>query len=58
VIGGVEALEQDALDRRVVPEVVTGADAARILQRFKAQCADVGTEVEIDGDVGYVRGVE
>jgi poly-gamma-glutamate synthesis protein (capsule biosynthesis protein) len=58
VIGGVEALEQDALDRRVVPEVVTGADAARILQRFKAQCADVGTEVEIDGDVGYVRSLE
>jgi poly-gamma-glutamate synthesis protein (capsule biosynthesis protein) len=58
VIGGVEALEQDALDRRVVPEVVTGADAARILQRFKAQCDGFGTGVEIDGDVGYVRGVE
>lgn len=58
VIGGVEALKHDALDSRVVPEVVGGADAARILQRFKDQCADVGTEVEIDGDVGYVRSLE
>ena len=55
IIGGTENTQSDELERRVAPELATGADADRILQRFRQQSAKLGTDIQISGGVGRVR---
>jgi len=52
VIGGHDALQSDALDKRLAPELARGADAERILARFQEQSAAFGTQIKIAGGVG------
>ncbi|MBN7807773.1 MULTISPECIES: CapA family protein [Agrobacterium] len=53
LIGGTEGLKNEALDERIAPEIATGEDGQRILQRFQRQCAQFGTAIRISEDVGY-----
>lgn len=55
VIGGNEAVKSDALERRLAPELVRGADAERILHRFREQSAKVGTDIEVSNGVGVLN---
>ncbi|AYD05286.1 CapA family protein [Neorhizobium sp. NCHU2750] len=52
VIGGHDALQTDALDKRLAPELAHGEDADRILSRFQKQSASFGTQIRISGGVG------
>jgi poly-gamma-glutamate capsule biosynthesis protein CapA/YwtB (metallophosphatase superfamily) len=55
VIGGSETAKSDALERRLTPELVRGADAERILHRFREQSAKVGTDIEVSDGVGVLN---
>ncbi|WP_025590882.1 CapA family protein [Agrobacterium tumefaciens] len=55
IIGGEEALRDGKLERRIVPELVTGAAAHRILQRFADQSRKLGSNIRICDDVGILR---
>lgn len=52
VIGGHDALQSDALDKRLAPELARGADAERILSRFQEQSAVFGTQIRIEAGIG------
>lgn len=47
VIGGNEASNSDALEKRLAPELVYGLDAERILHLFRDQSACLGTEIKV-----------
>lgn len=55
VIGGSETAKSDALEQRLTPELVCGADAERILHRFREQSAKVGTDIEVSDGVGFLN---
>jgi poly-gamma-glutamate synthesis protein (capsule biosynthesis protein) len=55
VIGGDTALTDDLLERRLAPYLATGASAERILRRLAKQSAELGANIEISGDVGFLR---
>ncbi|WP_342364202.1 CapA family protein [Terrarubrum flagellatum] len=54
VIGGEEGLQDDDLERRLVPHLVEGAAAERILKRLAIESAQYGSRIEVIGDVGFV----
>ncbi|MQX80361.1 CapA family protein, partial [Sinorhizobium medicae] len=49
VIGGDDGLEDGVLERRLVPQLVTGDSAVRILGRLQEQSARLGAHIEISG---------
>jgi poly-gamma-glutamate synthesis protein (capsule biosynthesis protein) len=53
IIGGHDALQNDALEKRLAPELAHGEDAERILARFQQQSEQVGTRIRIAGGVGF-----
>lgn len=53
MIGGVTAFDPDRLDQRVAPEIASGDDAHRILERFKQQCRGFGTHIRITDGIGF-----
>ncbi|NTH16706.1 CapA family protein [Agrobacterium rhizogenes] len=55
VIGGEDGLKDHLLESRLVPHLATGGSAERILQRFKQQSADLGSQIELDNGVGILR---
>ncbi|CAH0343208.1 CapA family protein [Rhizobium sp. CECT 9324] len=55
VIGGSEASNNEALEHRLAPEVVRGADADRILHRFRDQSARFGTEIRVSENMGSLE---
>lgn len=55
VIGGDEGLEDGVLERRLVPQLVTGDSAVRILGRLQEQSARLGAHIEISGNVGRLQ---
>jgi poly-gamma-glutamate capsule biosynthesis protein CapA/YwtB (metallophosphatase superfamily) len=55
VIGGSENAESSDLERRLAPELATGADAERMLHRFQQQSAQLGTNIEISTGIGYLN---
>lgn len=55
IIGGEGALNGTDLDQRLVPELVMGKTADRVLHRFQEQSADFGTKIEIAGGTGLIR---
>jgi len=55
VIGGSEALASDDLEQRRAPELVYGADAERILNRFRDNSAKLGAVIDIRDGVGFLR---
>jgi len=52
VIGGEEGLKDDALERRLVPHLATGAAAERILRRVAAESKEYGSRIEIVDGTG------
>jgi poly-gamma-glutamate capsule biosynthesis protein CapA/YwtB (metallophosphatase superfamily) len=56
-IGGNEVSRSYDLEMRLVPEVVDGADAQRILHRFREHSAKFGTEFEVSGGMGFLKNV-
>ncbi|WP_028055116.1 CapA family protein [Sinorhizobium medicae] len=55
VIGGEDGLEDGVLERRLVPQLVTGDSAVRILGRLQEQSARLGAHIEISGNVGRLQ---
>ncbi|MDX0833930.1 capsule biosynthesis protein CapA [Sinorhizobium medicae] len=55
VIGGDDGLEDGVLERRLVPQLVTGDSAVRILGRLQEQSARLGAHIEISGNVGRLQ---
>jgi len=55
VIGGEHGLEDGVLERRLVPQLVTGDSAVRILGRLQEQSARLGAHIEISGNVGRLQ---
>ncbi|WP_320200630.1 CapA family protein (plasmid) [Agrobacterium sp. rho-13.3] len=55
LIGGEDALKEKSLESRLVPHLVTGESAQKILIRFKAQSARLGAEIELVDGVGLLR---
>ncbi|MDR6100475.1 poly-gamma-glutamate capsule biosynthesis protein CapA/YwtB (metallophosphatase superfamily) [Agrobacterium larrymoorei] len=55
IIGGEDALSDGKLERRVVPELVTGAAAHRILHRFVEQSIKLGTHAYVCDDVAVLQ---
>lgn len=55
VIGGTGTSESNDLERRLAPELATGADAERILIRLRAHSAEFGTDIEISDGTGHLR---
>lgn len=55
IIGGENALKEEALERRLVPHLATGSTADRILQRFRDQSAALGTVIEVEDGVATLR---
>lgn len=55
VIGGEDGLKDHLLESRLVPHLVTGGSAERILGRFKEQSANLGAQIELDNGVGILR---
>ena len=55
VIGGEDGLKDRLLETRLVPHLVTGESAVRILQRFKEQSAERGAQIELEQGVGVLR---
>jgi len=55
VIGGEEGLKDRLLEGRLVPHLVAGDAAKRILQRFREQSAKLGVEIELQEDIGVLR---
>lgn len=54
VIGGEEGLRHAKLDERLAPHLATGERANRILMRFQAQSAQLGTKIDVTGDTGIL----
>lgn len=54
-IGGNEVSRSYDLEMRLVPEVVDGPDAERILHRFREHSAKFGTKIEVSGNMGYLQ---
>lgn len=52
VIGGEEGLQDERLERRLVPHLVTGAAAERILRRVASTSAEYGSRIEIVDGTG------
>lgn len=55
VIGGEEGLSHSSLEERLAPHIATDGRANRILTRFQAQSAELGTQIQIENDVGILR---
>lgn len=55
VIGGEEGLSHSRLEERLAPHIATDGRANRILTRFQAQSAELGTQIQIENDVGILR---
>ncbi|MDX1029594.1 capsule biosynthesis protein CapA, partial [Sinorhizobium medicae] len=55
VIGGDDGLEDGVLEPRLVPQLVTGDSAVRILGRLQEQSARLGAHIEISGNVGRLQ---
>ena len=55
VIGGKDGLNDDVLERRLVPHLATGASATSILQRFRDQSANLGAQIDLEDGVGVLR---
>lgn len=55
VIGGEDGLKDRLLESRLVPHLTTGGSAERILRRFKAQSANLGGQIELEGGIGILR---
>lgn len=55
VIGGSEHAESSDLERRLAPELATGADAERILLRLQQHSVQLGTNIEISTGIGYLN---
>ncbi len=53
-IGGNDTLKKQGLERRLVPELVTGASAERILSRFAAQSDRLGAVIRVENGVGVL----
>lgn len=55
VIGGEEGLKDDQIERRIVPHLVTGAAAERILRQVADHSQKFGSQFEIKSGVGVLR---
>lgn len=55
VIGGEEGLSHSRLEERLAPHIAVDGRANRILTRFQAQSAELGTQIQIENDVGILR---
>ncbi|CUX57381.1 Capsule synthesis protein CapA [Agrobacterium fabrum str. J-07] len=55
VIGGEESLSHSRLEERLAPHIATDGRANRILTRFQAQSAELGTRIQIEDNIGILR---
>ncbi|WP_454854916.1 CapA family protein [Rhizobium binxianense] len=55
LIGGEDALNDPAAEKRLVPHRVTGASADRILHRLAEQSQKLGSQIDIADGVGILR---
>jgi poly-gamma-glutamate synthesis protein (capsule biosynthesis protein) len=55
VIGGEEGLSHSRLEERLAPHIAVDGRANRILTRFQAQSAELGTRIKIEDNIGILR---
>lgn len=55
VIGGEEGLRHSRLEERLAPHLATNGRANRILTRFQARSAKLGTRIDIEDNIGILR---
>jgi poly-gamma-glutamate synthesis protein (capsule biosynthesis protein) len=55
IIGGDKGLQDGKLEQRLVPYLVAGESADRILRRFKTQSEKLGAQIELVDGVGVLR---
>jgi len=55
IIGGENALKEEALEQRLVPLLATGSSADRILHRFRDQSEALGTVIEVADGLATLR---
>ncbi|MES5047071.1 CapA family protein [Rhizobium nepotum] len=55
VIGGEEGMRHSKLEERLAPHLATGERANRILMRFQAQSAELGTKIDVNDNIGILR---
>lgn len=55
IIGGEEGLKSNVLEQRLVPQLVSGASADRILIGFRDQSSRLGARIEIANNIGRLR---
>lgn len=55
VIGGEEGLSHSRLEERLAPQLAINGRADRILTRFQAQSAKLGTRIDIEDNIGILR---